>query len=382
MDSFRVALFSGNYNHIRDGVSQTLNRLVEFLERSGVEILVFAPSVENPQVDHAGTLEVVPSTAMPGRPEYRISLRLPRKQREVLESFDPDIVHVATPDLLGLQAIRWAKKMGKCIVSSYHTHFASYLRYYGLRWLEPAAWSYLRWFYGKAVQVHAPTPSMVDTLRENHFEGDLRVWSRGVDPAIFSSDKRDMEWRRALGISDEELIVLYVSRLVWEKNPDYYARIVKEVKRRHEMVRPVVVGAGPAMGELREMLPEAVYTGYLHTVDLARAYASSDIFLFPSISEAFGNVTLEAMACGLPCVVADAPGVKSLVDHEENGYVIPIERPELFVERVSLLVSDEKLRERMGAESLLKCSRYSWDNVNGELLSGYQEALNRKENGC
>jgi phosphatidylinositol alpha 1,6-mannosyltransferase len=375
MEGLRVALFTGNYNHIRDGVSQTLNRLVRFLESRGVEVLIFAPSIKHPQVDHDGELVVVPSVAIPGRSEYRFSLLLPKKEKQALEAFNPDIVHVATPDLLGILAVRWAREHGVCLVSSYHTHFTSYLTYYRLQWAESLVWRYLRWFYSKTRQIHAPTPSMVDKLKEVGFDGDLRVWSRGIDMDRFRPEKRSLEWRRSIGIEDDDIVVLFVSRLVWEKNVGLYTGALQQLMKKHDRVRPLVVGDGPAREDMEKKLPSESFTGYLYGDELARAYASSDLFLFPSVSEAFGNVTLEAMASGLPCVVANAVGSKSLVAHDVNGYLVDVNRPELFSEFADKLIVDTELRQRMAGSSLKRAASYSWSRINGQLLEAYREAL-------
>ncbi len=130
MSRFKVALFTGNYNHIRDGVSLTLNRLVAYLIKNDIDVLVFGPTIDEPALDHSGTLISVPSMKLPGRPEYRFSRAFPGEQRQKLRDFDPDIIHIATPDLLGYKALKWAVKYDKPVVSSYHTHFSSYLKYY------------------------------------------------------------------------------------------------------------------------------------------------------------------------------------------------------------------------------------------------------------
>ncbi|MEX2574872.1 MAG: glycosyltransferase family 1 protein, partial [Balneolaceae bacterium] len=303
MKTFRIALFTGNYNHIRDGVSLTLNRLVKFLEDAGMDVLVFSPTVDNPALKHNGRMVDVPSVSLPGRPEYRMTVSFSKKAKMELETFDPDIIHIATPDFLGYKALKWAVKNNKIIVSSFHTHFTSYLKYYRLQFLEFFAWRYLRWFYSHVHQIYVPTPSMADNLKENGFEGDLRIWARGVDTTLFSPSRRDEEWRERQGFRPEDVVVTLVSRLVWEKNLEIFATTVKRVMEKYSHVKPLVVGAGPARQKLSEMLPEAVYTGFLTGQDLAKAYASSDIFFFPSDTESFGNVTLEAMSSGLPCIV-------------------------------------------------------------------------------
>lgn len=375
MRGFRLALFTGNYNHIPDGVSLTLNRLVRFLEEHGVEVLVFAPTIESPPMEHVGELVPVPSLAMPGRPEYRISRLLHAEGRRRLEEFRPDLVHIATPDLLGFSAVRWATKHGLPVVSSYHTHFSSYLPYYRLGWLEPLLLTYFRWFYGKVNQVHVPTPSMIEDLREKKIGRDLRVWARGIDTQRFSPKHRSLDWRREMGIEPDDTVVLFVSRLVWEKNLDLYAEAVRAVSASMNGVRALIVGEGPAREELQERLPDGIFTGHLEGDELSRAYASGDIFLFPSVTESFGNVTLEAMASGLPCIVADAVGSRSLVHHGVNGYHVSPGSAESLAKRLAELVGDPELRRKMGDASRERSLEYTWEQINGQLLDSYLELL-------
>ncbi|NBB76052.1 MAG: glycosyltransferase, partial [Bacteroidetes bacterium] len=297
MSSFRLALFTGNYNHIRDGVSLTLNRLVEFLEETGVEVLVFGPTISEPDLDHNGTLIEAPSIPMPGRPEYRITTGFSKESKERLESFNPDLVHIATPDPLGLRALRWSKKRGIPVVSSYHTHFPTYLKYYKLSLIEPVIWKILAWFYGQCRQVYVPSPSMAEILKSQGIDCNLKIWARGINMDLFNPGRRDQEWRSDFGFEKRDVVVLFVSRLVWEKNLRLFARVVNKLIGTHKHVKALVVGDGPARKELQEMMPGAIFTGFLKGEELATAYASSDIFFFPSETETFGNVTLEAMAC-------------------------------------------------------------------------------------
>lgn len=371
----RIALFTGNYNHIKDGVSLTLNRLVRFLEGEGVEVLIIAPTIDDPPMEHEGELIPVPSISIPGRPEYRFSLTLPAEVKRRLEAFDPDIVHIATPDLLGLKALRWARKRSATIVATYHTHFPSYLKYYRLQALEGVVYSYLRWFYSHCRHIYVPANSMIETLRGHEIDGDMRVWARGVNTELFTPAKRNSGWREAFGFRQSDIIVTFVSRLVWEKNLELFADTVISLGERFPEVRPLVVGDGPAKEGLEKMLPEAVYTGFLKGEALAEAYANSDVFLFPSDTEAFGNVTLEAMASGLPCVVADAVGSKSLVDDGKNGYLVDVAKSSDFEVAVEKLVTDASLRSRMGEESRRMAVGYSWKRINSRLLNDYKDAL-------
>jgi phosphatidylinositol alpha 1,6-mannosyltransferase len=376
----RVALFTGNYNHIADGVSRTLNRAVAYLERQRVPVLVFGPTVDEPPVAHAGELVAVPSIPAPGRAEYRLSMGLPPRARARLAAFEPSLVHIATPDMLGIGAMRWARGRGIPVVASYHTHFASYLRYYRLGFIEGLLWRYGRWFYRNVEQIYVPSPSMRDVLREHGIGGDLRLWERGVETHRFRPGLRDPGWRRQRGIGDDEVVVAFVSRLVWEKGLDVYAEVVAALAAEGRPVRALVVGDGPARDDLQARLPEsAVFTGFLEGEELARAYASSDIFLFPSETETFGNVTLEAMASGVPTVCADATGSDSLVQHGTTGFLAPPRQPGRFLELTRELVDDADMRRRFGQAARAAAEPYDWDVILGRLLGYYREVLASRE---
>lgn len=372
MTELRIAIFTGNYNHIRDGVSLTLNRLVEFLERQAIPVIVFGPTIDEPALEHNGEFVSVPSVPMPGRPEYRVTVGFPEKAQRRLREFNPTLIHLATPDLLGFRAMRWAQANDIQIVSSYHTHFTSYLKYYNLNMLELLGWKYLAWFYSQCTHVYVPSPSMADELNEQDITEGIRIWARGVYTDRFHPDKRDAEWRRSIGFDDDDTVVSFVSRLVWEKDLQTFVDVAKKLG---DSIKPLIVGDGPARKELETMLPEAYFTGFVTGENLYRSYASSDIFLFPSDTETFGNVTLEAMASGLPCVVADATGSRSLVESGVNGYLAPPRDTKEFAACVKKIADDETLRERMSKAARQKALAYSWDNVNTKLLENYREAL-------
>ena len=371
----KVAIFTGNYNHIRDGVSLTLNRLVGFLTEKGVDVLVFGPTIDQPEIDHTGEFVAVPSISMPGRPEYRITSAFPKDTQKRLESFNPDIVHIATPDYLGYKSMRWALKNNKPVVSSYHTHFSSYLKYYRLSYIEPIMWKYLGWFYGNCTHVYVPSESMAKILEEKNIKSELKIWARGIETGRFSPSYRDLKWRAQLGVSDDELIITFVSRLVWEKNLKLFTEVVSKLQASYPKLKALIVGDGPAMEGAIELMPQALFTGFLEGDELAKAYASSDIFFFPSDTETFGNVTLEAMASGLPSVVADATGSRSLVNHGESGFVIPVESSDKFYTFIEKLINDDNLRLKMSASAIEKADEYSWSAVNNHLLSYYNEVL-------
>jgi len=380
-DRLRVALVASSYNYIKDGVALTLNRLVAYLARQGVEVLVFAPVGRVPAFVHEGTLVPVPSISLPARPEYRFALGLGREAASRLQAFRPDIMHIAlAPDLLGVEALRLARRMNIPAVASYHTRFETYLKHY---WyaagFTPVLRQYLRYGYGACDEVYVPSQSTLDELLADGFRNNMRLWQRGVDIDRFSPGKRSAPWRREHGFADDDVVVTFVSRLVREKELATLAAALQILRARGVPHRALIAGDGPERANLQRELPEAVFTGFLDGEDLAVAYASSDIFVFPSETETFGNVTLEAMASGLPCVCADATGSRSLVAHERTGYLAtPRNAPE-FADRIGCLVTDANLRRQMGQAARARSLAFSWDDSMARILGYYESLLRRHE---
>jgi glycosyltransferase involved in cell wall biosynthesis len=373
----RVALFSGNYNNVVDGPARALNRLVAHLETRGCDTLVFAPTIKSPAFAHNGTLISTPSVALPGsRREYRLTLGLPAKARARLDAFKPSIIHLSAPDPLGVGAIRYASTRNIPVVASFHTRFDKYPRYYNAQWAEKYVLHYLRWFYSRCAQVYPPTQSMADELKAAGIGRDLRLWARGVDAALFSPFKRDFAWRRKSGFAADDVVVLFVGRVVLEKGVDMFAQGWRLAKAANPKLRALIVGEGPARAHFEALLPEGVFCGHLEGDALARAYASADIFFNPSITETFGQVTLEAMASGLPCVCAAAPGSVSLVTDSATGF---ISRPEEgaggFASRIGALAADWPLRKRLGLAGRNRALQCDWPAILDGLIDNYREAI-------
>ena len=369
----RIALFTGAYNHIADGVSLTLNRLVAFLEGQGANVRVFAPTIPDPPLKHAGTLTPVRSISAPGRPDYRVSLGLSGGALNSLTEFDPHLFHIATPDLLGLAALRHAGKLGRPVVASYHTHFASYLKYYRLGIIEPLVWNYLRWFYRQCRHVYVPTGSMMEVLEKNGISGNLRLWPRGVESQLFNPGQRSMQWREARGIDEHDPVICFVSRLVTEKGLDVVTDVMRGLKKRGVAHRLVIVGDGPERDRLRSALPDAIFEGHQTGQPLATAYASSDLFLFPSDTETFGNVTLEALSSGLPAVVANATGSNTLVQDGYNGSLATPRNSGDFLEKTVKLLGDDAWRAKMSVNARRSAESYDWAKVLGRMVTYYSE---------
>ena len=378
-NEIRVALFSGNYNYVRDGANQALNRLVGYLLRQGVKVRVYSPTTDTPAFEPTGDLVSIPSIPVPGRAEYHLGLGLNSRVRKDLAAFAPNIVHIAAPDIIGHRAVTWARRRGIPAVASVHTRFDTYLAYYRLQALEPLARGIMRRIYQRCDAILAPADSLAAVLRAQRMSRDISIWTRGVDRDQFNPERRDMAWRHGLGIEDDELAIAFLGRIVMEKGLDVFSDAVDLLAERKVRHHVVVIGDGPARAWFENRLPNAIFVGHQVGDDLARALASTDVFFNPSITEAFGNVTLEAMACALPVVAAEATGTTTIVRNEETGVLVEPGDAEAFADALEAYARDPALRERHGAAGLAYAETQDWDRINSVVLKTYGRVIKRKE---
>lgn len=374
----RIALFSGNYNYTRDGANQALNRLMGYMLRQGAAVRVYSPTTDTPAFEPTGDLVSLPSFPLPGRSEFQFPLGLPGDVRRDLESFTPNIVHISSPDVSSHRAVSWARAHGVPVLSSVHTRFETYPRYYGLGFTEPLVEAILRRLYRRCDALVAPSQSMIETLREQRMHSDISLWTRGVDRTIFASAKRDLSWRRGIGIADDEIVLVFLGRLVMEKGLDIFADTARELRERGVPHKVLVIGDGPARGWFEKNLPGGVFVGFQSGPDLGRALASGDVFFNPSITETFGNVTLEAMACGLPVVAASATGASSLVTDGVTGRLIAPGKASDFADAIAPYCTDEALRAAHGAAGEARSKEYSWDAINQAVADVYVRLVEAK----
>ena len=374
----RIALFSGNYNYVRDGANQALNRLVGYLLSQGASVRVYSPTVENPAFQATGDLVSVPSMAIPFRPEYRMPLSLSRSVRRDLEAFNPNIVHIASPDRVSRKAVKWAKKQNLPVLCSVHTRFETYFRYYNMSFIEPVVEAWIRRLYRKCDALVAPSESFAQVLREQRMNYDIDIWSRGVDREIFNPGRRDMEWRRGLGMSDDIPVIGFLGRLVMEKGLDVFSDTIDQLKRRNVPHQVLVIGDGPARAWFESRIPDAKFAGFQVGADLGRAVASMDMFFNPSVTEAFGNVTLESMACGLPVVAAKATGSQSLVEDKVSGRLITPGAINQFADALQAYCVNTDLRAEHGNIGERRSLDYSWDAINQTVADTYLRLIRQR----
>ena len=371
VSDLRIALVSGNYNMVRDGPTQALGRLVHYLLDEGAQVQIYCPTIANPQVDQPGEIVSLPSIAIPGRGEYRVPLGLFGDAKRRFEAFEPNIVHVASPDRASRQAVKWARNNGVPVLASVHTRFETYPQYYHLGFLQGAVEAWLRKLYRQCDALVAPSDGMVDVLREQRMHRDIGIWSRGVDRSIFNAGVRDLELRRSVGIADDEVAIGFLGRVVMEKGLPEFADTMKELTRRGVPHKVLVLGDGPARAWFQEQVPEARCAGYQSGADLGRWVAGMDIFFNPSITETFGNVTLEAMACGVPVVAARATGSTTLVEDGKTGVLVPPGDTTAFASALQRYIEQPALRTEHGNAGEARSKLFDWDEINRGMAETY-----------
>jgi phosphatidylinositol alpha 1,6-mannosyltransferase len=383
-ERLRVAYFTESlYPHV-DGVSRTLARLFSTLESRGVEFLVFSPFVPGGDVSWSGRVRPVRYLRFPLYPDYRVSLPGGRRVPRLLDEFRPSLVHVVSPTPMASWAQRLARARGLPVVSSFHTHFVSYFRYYGrflgprgVRPLERAGWAGLRRFYGRCDTVYPPSRSIIAELAEQGIT-HTELWSRGIDLSRFSPTYRDPALRASLGADDATPLLLMVSRLVREKDLADLVAVHAILRSRGVRYRLALVGDGPMRGELENALPDAHFAGHQAGEALSRWYASADVFVFPSTTETLGNVVLEALASGLPSVVVDRGGPQDLVDPGVTGWIARANDPVDIADRLEPLVVDAELRRRMARAGVAAAAARDWEAINGALLESYLRVVRER----
>ena len=382
VSQLRIALFTGNYNYVRDGANQALNRLMAYVMGKGASVRIYSPVVANPAFPATGDLVNVPSIPIPGRSEYRAPILLPPSAKRDLRAFRPNILHIASPEILGHRAVTLARRWRLPVVASVHTRFETYPRYYGMAFLEPLVEAALRRLYRRCDAIFAPSESMAQLLREQRMSYDVGIWTRGIDQTIFNPDRRDTGWRRELGISDDLPVIGFIGRLVMEKGLDVFSDSIDQLVRRGIPHKVLVIGEGPARDWFQQRLPDAIFIGHQTGEVLGRAVASMDMLFNPSVTETFGNVTLETMACALPVVAARATGSASLVEDGRTGRLITPGAIGAFADALEAYCTNPVLRRDAGEAGRIAAGRYSWDAVNQVLVDHYLRIVRQRAEGA
>jgi phosphatidylinositol alpha 1,6-mannosyltransferase len=376
----KIVYFSESLPPIRDGVSNTLSHLAETLLRSEVRFRFYSPVDADRSLAWFRNIRLIRSIPVALHHTYRMGYPYFQDLNRQLDLYRPDIVHVVSPSLLGNFAVRYARSRNIPVVSSYHTHFTAYFPYYGFSTIEQLGWKYLQWFYNRCTATLTPSPSAAYELRSKGIR-NVGLWQRGIDTDSFSAAFRSEDLRRSAGVTDSTPILLYVGRLVKEKDLYDLITAVGLLEQWGSSFKTVIVGDGPLRGELVKRLPRAHFTGYLHGRELARWYASSDIFIFPSTTETFGNVILEASASGIPSVGVEKGGVADIISHGINGLLARPKDPLDFALKIKLLLDDPGMARQLGHHAEIESAHYDWNSINMKLIDCYRRLTDRTGRG-
>lgn len=374
----KIAYFTDTYLPQVNGVTNTLSKLGEYLNSKSIHHMFFSPEYpDNNNQNNAHVSSYVKrfkSVSLPMYPECRISIPYYNNICKAADDFKPDIIHLITSSGIGLRGLKYARDKNIPIVSSFHTYFDAYLKYYKVDFLENALWKFFSWFHSYSSINFCPSQHTMSTLKSKGID-NLKIWSRGINSDLFSPNYRNENLRKSIN-PDGKMVFLYVGRLALEKDLDILMESIKKVNDIYpEKAQFILTGDGPYTSVLKENAPRNVlFTGYLKGLKLSEMYATCDVFLFPSSTETFGNVVIEAMASGLPVVAVNSGGVTDNVIHNYNGLLSEPRNVNSFTNSICKIlnssnISSLSINARRHAENL------SWNSVFDTLISDYESVI-------
>ncbi|MBB6184646.1 glycosyltransferase family 4 protein [Oleiagrimonas soli] len=337
-----IGIVTETYPPETNGVALTVQSMVQGLRARGHSVHLVRPR-QRDEADADDTM-LAPAAAIPGYATLRFGWPVDRRLKRAWRARRPDAIYVATEGPLGACALRCARRLGIPATTGFHTRFDHYATHYGLGWLTPLVRAYLRRFHRRAAATLVPTDALARELRTLGVE-NVRLLHRAVDTVQFDPVHRDDELRAQWGASERTPVMLYVGRIAPEKNLQLAIHAYYAMRQRCPDLRYVWVGDGPAREAVQRAHPEFVFMGMQHDEALARCYASADVFVFPSRSETFGNVILEALASGLPTVAFDSGAAHEHVRSGHNGYLIDDGDEAAFTAACVKLIRDERYRD-------------------------------------
>lgn len=363
----KLALVSETFPPEINGVAMTFGLIARELGRRGHNVRVYRPRRDDLPAGEA-QLEFreipLPGIPIPRYPMLRLGLPAARRLRREWTEERPDLVHVATEGPLGASAISAARALGLAVTSSFHTNFHAYTRHYGFPFFGRAVLAWLRRVHNRTQRTFAPTRDLCAELTANGFER-VTLLSRGVDTWQFHPARRAAVLRAKWGAGDSDPVVIHAGRMAAEKNYGLLFTAFEAMRVANPRCRFVLVGDGPLRARLQRDHPHCVFTGFVSRGELARHYASADIYIHASLTETFGNVLTEAMASGLAVAGFDYAAARQFVRHGANGLSVPAERPDALVDSAVLLASDDFLRMQLRTAARAAVERQSWENVIG-----------------
>jgi glycosyltransferase involved in cell wall biosynthesis len=362
--SLRISVVTETYAPEINGVALSAARFVEGLRQREHEIQLVRPRQQQDHTGRAGAMQDVLThgVPIPNYPGMRMGLPATRELMRLWQGHRPDVVHVLTEGPLGWSAVSAARKLKVPVISDFRTNFHTYSRHYGVGWLGKPILAYLRKFHNRTLCTLVPTEALRAQLSDLGFR-DVRVVARGVDTTLFHPARRSETLRAEWGARPSDPVLLHVGRVAAEKNLGALVSAYAAARAQSPRTRLVLVGDGPARAEVQAHCPDAIFAGARRGEDLATHYASADVFLFPSLTETYGNVTLEALASGLAVVAFDYAAAAQIIRHGESGLLVPMGDAGAFAALAASAVSDLERARAMGASARESALKLSWDLV-------------------
>ena len=375
--SLRVAVVTETWPPEVNGVAVTLAKLVQGLGHRNHDVQLIRP--RQPKFDTGikdSNLEEVLMRGMPIPSYPELKLGLPSK-KTLVKTWTlrrPDVVHIATEGPLGWSALQAAKVLKLPVTSDFRTNFQSYSKHYGIGWLRKPIVAYLRKFHNATAYTMVPTKELKKTLSENGFL-NLKVVSRGVDTSLFNMSKRDPDLRKTWGATDQSQVMISVGRMAPEKNLEQVLKTFEALKLLGTDLKLVMVGDGPLREQFQLKYPEIIFPGMLVQSELAKYYASADLFVFPSQTETFGNVTLEALASGIPVLAFDCAAARDWVQTGVNGWLVPENDPDGFARKAVEIFNTKNLLSQVTQSTRQQIVRLDWDQIAEQVESVLWDAI-------
>jgi glycosyltransferase involved in cell wall biosynthesis len=375
--SLRIAVVTETWPPEVNGVAMTLAKLVQGLSHRNHDVQLIRPrqtKTELPLNDASLEEVLMRGMPIPRYPELKLGLPSKKTLVKTWTMRRPDVVHIATEGPLGWSALQAAKVLKLPVTSDFRTNFQSYSKHYGVGWLRKPIVAYLRKFHNATACTMVPTRELMRTLSENGFV-NLKVVSRGVDTKLFNISKRDERLRNSWGASENTKVLISVGRMAPEKNLDQVLKTYEALKSIGQAFKLVMVGDGPLKEQFQQRYPEIIFPGMLSHSNLAAYYASSDLFIFPSQTETFGNVTLEALASGIPVLAFDCAAARDWVQTGINGWLVAENNPAGFAAQAVSIFNQKDLLEQITHSTRQQVVHLDWDQIAEQVESVLWDAI-------
>jgi glycosyltransferase involved in cell wall biosynthesis len=375
--SLRIAVVTETWPPEVNGVAMTLAKLVQGLSHRNHDVQLIRPrqtKTDSPMSDSSLEEVLMRGMPIPRYPELKLGLPSKKTLVKTWTLRRPDVVHIATEGPLGWSALQAAKVLKLPVTSDFRTNFQSYSKHYGVGWLRKPIVAYLRKFHNATACTMVPTRELMRTLSQNGF-ANLKVVSRGVDTKLFNISKRDTSLRSSWGATDDTKVLISVGRMAPEKNLDQVLKAYEALQVTGQAFKLVMVGDGPLKEQFQKRYPEIIFPGMLSQSNLAAYYASSDLFIFPSQTETFGNVTLEALASGIPVLAFDCAAARDWVQTGVNGWLVAENNPEGFAAQAVAIFTSKDLLDQITESTRQQVVHLDWDQIAEQVESVFWDAI-------